>query len=128
MHPDNRSLLGMTWRKEVFIDKVLPFGLQSAPLTFSAVADALQWIIQQKGVRQLLHYLDDFINLGPPNSEICKHNLTTILDTCQALGVPMETSITVGPSPQIVFLGMDLDSRTFTIRLPVVVLRNLLRD
>ena len=131
VHPDDRYLLGMTWRQEVFIDKVLPFGLRSAPLTFSAVADALQWIIQQKGVCQLFHYLDDFITLGPPNSEICKHNLTTILDTCEALGVPMETDKTVGLSPQIVFLGMELDSNTFTIRLPedkLVVLRNLLRE
>ena len=43
----------------------------------------------------------------------------------------METDKTVGPSPQIVFLGMELDSRTFTIRLPedkLVVLRNLLRE
>ena len=74
---------------------------------------------QQKGVRQLFHYLDEFITLhvGPPNSEMCKQNLTTILDTCEALGVPMETDKTVGPSPQIVFLGRELDSGTFTIRL-----------
>ena len=95
-----------------------------------------QWQMHYSGsfnkkVFASFHYLDDFITLGPPNSEICKHNLTTILDTCEALGVPMETDKTVGPSPQIVFLGMELDSRTFTIRLPedkLDVLRNLLRE
>ena len=49
VHPDDRHLLAMQWRNEVLIDKVLPFGLRSAPLIFSAVVDALQWIIERKG-------------------------------------------------------------------------------
>ena len=27
VHPDDRRLLGMKWRDQVFVDKVLPFGL-----------------------------------------------------------------------------------------------------
>ena len=42
VHPDDRTLLGMSWKKEVFMDTTLPFGLRSAPLIFSALADALQ--------------------------------------------------------------------------------------
>ena len=49
--PEDWHFLGMKWQgKEVYIDKVLPFGLRSAPLIFSAVADALQWIMTQQGV------------------------------------------------------------------------------
>ncbi len=44
VHPDDRHL---RWKDEVLIDKVLPFGLRSAPFIFTAVADALQWIIKQ---------------------------------------------------------------------------------
>ena len=40
--PEDRRLLGMLWQGKVYVDKVLPFGLRSAPLIFSAVADALQ--------------------------------------------------------------------------------------
>ena len=43
VHPLDRHLLGMQWKGEVFVDMVLPFGLRSAPLLFTAVADALQW-------------------------------------------------------------------------------------
>ena len=39
-HPEDRLLLGMRWNKQVLVDKALPFGLRSAPLIFSAVADA----------------------------------------------------------------------------------------
>ena len=43
------------------IDKFLPFGLQSTPKIFSAVADAAQWALLHNGVKLSLHYLDDFI-------------------------------------------------------------------
>ena len=42
VHPSDRACLGMSWVGMVYIDTVLPFGLCSAPLIFSAVADALQ--------------------------------------------------------------------------------------
>ena len=31
VHPDDRHLLGMSWNGDLLIDKVLPFGLRSAP-------------------------------------------------------------------------------------------------
>ena len=37
--PEDRHLLGMSWQGHVFVDRVLPFGLRSAPLLFSAIAD-----------------------------------------------------------------------------------------
>ena len=61
VHPDDQSLLGVLWDGRIYIDKMLPFGLRSAPIIFSAVADALQWILIQKHIPKLLHYLDDFI-------------------------------------------------------------------
>ena len=43
--PSDRPLLGFQWQENVFVDKVLPFGLHLAPIIFSAVADALLWIM-----------------------------------------------------------------------------------
>ena len=48
VHPEDRHLLGMAWNDEIYLDKVLPFGLRSAPIIFTAVADGIQWIIQKK--------------------------------------------------------------------------------
>ena len=48
--PTDRHLLGFTWDEKVYVDKVLPFGLRSAPLIFSATADALLWIMYKRGV------------------------------------------------------------------------------
>ena len=60
VHPDDRSLLGMAWKGQLYIDTDLPFGLHSSPKIFNAVADALQWILEQEWV-ETLHYLDDFL-------------------------------------------------------------------
>ena len=71
VHPDDRPLLGMRWQGHTYIDATLPFGLRSAPLIFSAVADALEWVVRSRGVRSICHYIDDFIIVGAPRSDEC---------------------------------------------------------
>ena len=39
IHPLDKQLLGVQWREEVFIDKMLSFGLYSASINFYAVTD-----------------------------------------------------------------------------------------
>lgn len=77
VYPEDRLLLGMQWREQLYIDTVLPFGLRSAPKLFSAVADALQWIIRSRGPRLVFHYLDDFALVGEPGSEECQRAFRT---------------------------------------------------
>ena len=45
VHPEDRKLLGMQWQGKVYIDTALPFGLRSAPKIFTAISDALEWIL-----------------------------------------------------------------------------------
>jgi len=141
VHPDDRPLLGMSWRGRVYIDKVLPFGLRSAPKIFSAVADAMQGIIEQKGV-EILHYLDDFLVISPseegceealflvisPSEEGCEEALAKALQGCQELGVPIATHKTEGPSTTMTFLGIELDTVAMTLRLPREKVCRLQRD
>ena len=51
-HPEDRLLLGMSRKQTVYVyvNMTVPFGLQSTPIIFSAVANGLQWIIEQEGV------------------------------------------------------------------------------
>lgn len=88
-HPEDRRLLGMRWNKQMFVDKALPFGLRSAPLIFSAVADALQYMIQN-GATFVNHYVDDFITVGAPKSSECADNFRIMHYTCDTAGAPVE--------------------------------------
>lgn len=55
-------------KRVVYVDTLLPFGLCSAPKIFTAMADALLWIISQHGVQNGLHYLDDFLFIDAPTT------------------------------------------------------------
>ena len=97
VHPDDRHLLGMEWQNQIFIDTVLPFGLRSAPKIFCSISDALEWILLQKGISSCLHYIDDFLAFGEPQSEQCKKNLDLLIATSKSLGIPLAMSKVEGP-------------------------------
>ena len=100
VHPEDRLLLGVRRGDADYVDGRLPFGLRSAPKIFTAVADALEWCLRLQGVAAVDHYLDDYITIGPPHSNICQLNLTKILGVCEALGVPIAPEKLEGPSPR----------------------------
>ena len=118
IHPDDRPLLGMKWRDWVWIDTTLPFGLRSAPKIFNVMADCLQWILENKGSCKVIHYLDDFLFMGEPGSQQCGESLQLALNTCQRLGVRVSMEKLEGPSTQISFLGIMLDTERLEVRLP----------
>ena len=83
VHPDDRWLLGMVWENQLFVDVALPFGLKSAPMIFSALADGLEFMIRQAEVDRVGHYLDDFVLVGPPGSRDCSRFLQVALRVCK---------------------------------------------
>ena len=118
VHPADRHLLAMKWGNQLYIDTCLPFGLRSAPKLFNILADLLSWILEKKGVSPIMHYLDDFLTLGPPESPTCLHNLEIIKEVCQYLGVPLALEKVDGPTHSLTFLGIVLDTKNMEARLP----------
>ena len=118
VHPDDRLLLGMKWRNETFVDEALPFGIRSAPKLFTAVADALLWVVGRRGVIHGMHYLDDFLVLGPPHSEECSHALSNSLQLCERVGFPVAPHKREGQSSRFSFLGILIDTEQLTLSLP----------
>ena len=118
VHPEDRLLLGMKWRGELLVDGALPFGLRSAPKLLTAMADTLLWIMGRHGVVHAMHYLDDYLLLGPPRSMVCDGALRVSLDLCKALGVPIAEHKLEGPAPSLSFLGIQIDTIQGTLALP----------
>ena len=118
MRPDERYLFGMRWRDLFFIDLALPFNLRSAPLIFNSIADMVEWILKVNySVRYLLHYLDDFLSLGPAGSSACADSITIARSVFSRLGLPLHPSKCEGPTPVLIFLGIELISPIQTARL-----------
>ena len=86
------ELLGIRWRNLYYVDTCLPFGLRSAPYLFNQFADALEWILKTNyGLQWVIHYLDDYLILGPPSSDQCRQFLQAFLKVCALLGIPVAT-------------------------------------
>lgn len=119
IHPLDWYLLGMKWRHYFYVDLALPFGLRSAPYIFNSTADLVEWILMNNHqIPDLLHYLDDFLTAGPPDSPQCALNLTVALAVCDRLGLPLNPGKCVGPSSVLTVLGIELDSDLQMARLP----------
>jgi len=118
IHPSDRLLLAMQWKGKWYIDKVLPFGLRSAPLLFTALADAVEWVIRQKGVMYIWHYMDDFILAGGPDSDQCAAFIALALQVFRVLGIPIELSKSEGPATTLSVLGIEIDTVAMQLCLP----------
>ena len=90
---EEKRFLGMFWQGNYYVGLALPFGVSRAPNIFNRAADLLQWILgEDESVREddIQHYYDDFLVVGPPNSNSCDLSLDTCLYICDDLGVPVE--------------------------------------
>ena len=65
----------------------------------------------------ILHLLDDF-RIIAPSYEACSQYLALFLRLCSYLGVPMAPDKTVGPSTNLSFVGIELDSLSMEAGLP----------
>jgi len=132
VHPEDRRLLGLKWWGKFFVDLVLPFGLRSAPFIFNSVATMVEWIlINNHSVSDIVHYLDDFILAGPPDSSVCAQDLATSLIVCNKLGLPLHPKKCEGPATSLVVLGILLNSEDLTARLPedkLIALKSLIQS
>lgn len=125
VHPQDRPLQAVSWEGQIYIDSMLPFGLRSAPKIFNAVADALNWHLQESEITHIRHYLDDFIIVAPPNMDTCQHHLDILNQECQTLGVPIAEHKRDGPTTRITFLGIEIDSAKGQLQLPAEKLLRL---
>lgn len=125
VHPSDWELLGYTWyywdpasncvQPQYFFDRMIQFGARSSPSLFNEFADGAQFIMTGNGVTYVDHYLDDFITVGPADSDICSQNLQIMLDTCDSLGFSVNPRKVVPATSQLEFLGITLDSESMEI-------------
>ena len=119
VHPKDWELLGMHWKGLYFSDKVLPFGLHSAPHIFNQLSEAIEWITKTNyDVNHILHILDDFFVVEPPPRSNCMTSLCKLLTLLSKLNVRIANKKTYSASTQLKFLGILLDSTKMIASLP----------
>lgn len=83
VHPDDHELLGIQFQDRFYYDKCLPMGCSISCSKFESFSTALEWIACKKfGIPRMVHILDDFLFIGPPNSSICDSSLKQFISIC----------------------------------------------
>ena len=118
--------LGFSFQNKFYFDCSLPMGASSSVRIFESFSKALQWILQNKfSVEHVSHIIDDFIFVGPSNSDVCELGLRKFFTLCEELNVPVKHSKTVWPSTCTCVHGIELDTVYMEARLPSEKLDNL---
>lgn len=123
LRPCDYQLFGMQWGGKFYCDKVLPFGLTSAPFLFNQLSEAVEWLLLNHcGISFVCHILDDFLVIEPPSpiaphNLACQHSLSSMLLSFN-LGIPTAPHETQGHSTTLEFMGIVLDSDGMEARLP----------
>ena len=100
-----------------YVDLFLLFGLCNSAALFSKYTDALQYAIQINKVQDVLHYLDDYFTVGPPDSPVCASNITTMISTYEELGFTINPQKVTKATTTTNFLRVDIDSVTMEARI-----------
>lgn len=118
IHPSDYHLTGFSWNEKYYYDKCLPQGCSSSCQTFQRISNGLLWILKNKfGLSNIVNVLDDFLFVGSSHKQ-CKDSLHTFITLANELGIPLAPNKTVGPTTNIVFLGVQLNTEKMTASLP----------
>ena len=68
-------------------------------------------------MQDLLHYLDDYFTVGPPQSLVCTNNIATMIAMCKELGFAVNSENVTKSATTMNFLGIDIDSVAMEARI-----------
>ena len=117
---DSQPFLAFQGQEGVLFQfKVLPFGLCTAPFTFTKLTKPLVQFLRRVGIHILI-YLDDMLLSAQSKQQLLEH-ISTVIWLLASLGFVINVPKSVlTPSKQIDFLGFTINTSTMTISLPVV--------
>jgi hypothetical protein len=114
LHPSAQPHFIFRFDNQLYQFVRMPFGLASAPRICTQLLSVVAYRLTLSDIQHLVRYLDDFLFIS--DSE---ESMSAILLTAQRLfshfGLVVNTDKTEGPSRQITFLGIQLDSEAQTL-------------
>lgn len=123
----HQQYLGFKWMGREFQFTSLPFGLSSAPRTFTKIMREALKSLRSAGL-QCIIYLDDVLVIGDTLEE-CAEQTATMRSHLEALGFTLnQDKSTKTPTQSIEFLGMSLNSKMLTIRAPQEKITSIKKD
>ncbi|XP_072286680.1 uncharacterized protein [Pyxicephalus adspersus] len=129
VHPESQRFLGCVWQGAFYVDRCLPMGCSLSCALFETFSSFLEWVVRDvTEVPSIIHYLDDFLCIGPANSSVCRVLLGSLQYIAERFGIPLVADKTEGPVSALAFLGIVIDTEAMECRLPEEKLRGLVEE
>ena len=108
VHPKARPYLRFTHGQTVWQFRALPFGLSTAPFTFTWLMRPVLKEMRRRGIH-VNAYLDDWI-LHHPSREVLQSQVPFTLDLLNSLGLQVNWAKShLTPTQHLEYLGMEID-------------------
>ena len=115
IHSQSRKYMRFHIQGQSYQFKALPFGLSTAPMEFTVVAEEVKLMALRQGIR-IHQYLDDWL-VRAPTLHTCLQHTQTLVTLCQELGwlVNKEKS-ELAPKQVFNFVGYQFDLKEGKVR------------
>lgn len=115
VHPVDQVLQGLQYEGKLYFDKALAFGNRASGGIFCRFADIITWIAVQQGIKSIIHYVDDFLIISKLGAQ---QEMDQFLRILKVLNVPYKQSKLEGPCTALTFLGIHINTNTFSASIP----------
>ena len=113
LHPSTYKYFVFQFDHKYYQFVRLPFGLSTAPRVCTLLLSVIQFTLEQLQLRWFVIWMISysFLILASASAQ----HLATAIDVCQQFGLVVNAKKTEGPSQQMQFLGIQLDSVACTL-------------
>ena len=121
--PEEQDLLGLKWtfsgnsEPTYMVDCCMSFGVAKGPQTYQKISKAATRIMKKAGYNRVYAYLDDWIILESTFSK-CLEAQSYLVTLLRRLGISINYSKIEGPTRKITFLGVEIDTNSYTLSIP----------
>ena len=120
LQPDDHELTGFKLLNDYYYDMAMPMGCSISCATWEKFSTFIEWAVRKISTGgSLLHYIDDFLFVGRQGTLDCENLMKNFHEVCQRLGVPIAPEKTEGPTNDLVFLGLKINSSNQTVTIPI---------
>ena len=122
IHPDDQGFMGLAWtfkghtHPTYMVDTRLPFGSRLAPGIFHRLTQSVRRMMARRGYN-VVAYLDDFF-IHESTFEKCMSAVHVLIQLLRELVFSISYDKVAGPATRVTFLGIVVDSVSFTLELP----------